>query len=147
MCSDSDPGDTDTHTLHTSDAHKRDECQHGVRQPATALASFSAIQSDVGRKRVGGSGLLLLHNLSLLNLKSPPPPFFSLIHEKLSFPILLLGLCCSLTCLSRKCEKEFRFRVYFFSKSWDIFASAPPSGIFQKIKFWLTDGVHAGKIF
>jgi hypothetical protein len=34
---------------------------------------FSATQSDVGRKRVGGSGLLLLllHNLSLLNLKSP----------------------------------------------------------------------------
>ena len=41
FCSDSDPGDTDTHTLHTSDAHKRDECQaRCVRQPATALASF-----------------------------------------------------------------------------------------------------------
>lgn len=65
----------------------------------------------------------------------------------LSFPILRLGLCCSLTCLSRKCEKNFRFRVYFFSKSWDIFASTPPSGIFRKFKCWLTDGVHAGKKF
>ena len=35
--------------------------KHGVRQPATALASFSAIQSDVGRKRVGGLELHYAH--------------------------------------------------------------------------------------